>query len=262
MGDMTRVPLDHSAPPPAIVLSGVGRRFPGGVEALSGVDLEIPVGAFHALTGASGCGKTTILRLVAGLDRATSGRVEVEPTRLGYCFQDHRLLPWRSLLANVALPLELAGVDRSERLDRAAKALERVGLADALDRLPAACSGGMCMRASVARALVDGPELLLLDEPFGALDEVTREELDDMLLRLWQTDGMTVLLVTHSIREAVYLAGRVSVMATGPGRILHEQAIELGPRDPETRTGVAFNEQVRSLQRVLAGASADRKAAR
>ncbi len=236
---------------PAIELEAVGRRFPGGVEALAGIDLTIQPGDFHALTGPSGCGKTTILRLIAGLDQPTNGRVTVRPRRLAYCFQDHRLLPWRTLEANVALPLELNGVPTAERIDRARVALERVGLESALDRLPAACSGGMCMRASVARALVDTPDLLLLDEPFGALDEVTREELDDMLLGLWASDGMTILLVTHSIREATYLAGRVSVMGVDPGRIVLDQSINLGVRDRDTRTGALFNEQVRLLQHAL-----------
>ncbi|MDG2031927.1 MAG: ABC transporter ATP-binding protein [Phycisphaerales bacterium] len=236
---------------PAIELEAVGRRFSGGVEALAGIDLAIQPGDFHALTGPSGCGKTTILRLIAGLDQPSSGRVTVRPRRLAYCFQDHRLLPWRTLEANVALPLELNGVPSAERAERARVALERVGLESARDRLPAACSGGMCMRASVARALVDTPDLLLLDEPFGALDEVTREELDDMLLGLWDSDGMTILLVTHSIREATYLARRVSVMGVDPGRIILEQSIHLGVRDQDTRTGAPFNEQVRILQQAL-----------
>ena len=255
---MPENPLQASSEAPAIELEAVGRCFPGGVEALAGIDLSIPVGGFHALTGPSGCGKTTILRLIAGLDQPTSGRLTVRPRRLAYCFQDHRLLPWRSLQANVALPLELSGVSTAERHDRARVALQRVGLEAARDRLPAACSGGMCMRASVARALVDSPDLLLLDEPFGALDEVTREELDDVLLELWAADGMTVLLVTHSIREATYLASRVQVMACDPGRIILEQPIDLGTRDRDTRTGAPFNEQVRVLQHALEqGAAVD-----
>jgi NitT/TauT family transport system ATP-binding protein len=248
---MSEIPPQESNEAPAIELEAVGRRFPGGMEALAGIDLTIQRGDFHALTGPSGCGKTTILRLIAGLDQPTSGRVTVRPRRLAYCFQDHRLLPWRTLEANVALPLELSGVSAAERSDRARQALERVGLESARDRLPAACSGGMCMRASVARALVDSPDLLLLDEPFGALDEVTREELDDMLLGLWDTDGMTILLVTHSIREATYLARRVSVMGGEPGRIILDQSIQLGTRDRDTRTGARFNEQVRVLQHAL-----------
>ncbi len=225
--------------------------FPGGVEALQGIDFTIQQGGFLALTGPSGCGKTTVLRQVAGLDRPTSGTVTVSSGRTAYCFQDARLLPWRSLQRNVELPLELEGVDPAERARRARVALERVGLGRALDRLPHACSGGMRMRASVARALVVEPDLLLLDEPFGALDEVTREELDEMLLELWTSDRMTVLLVTHSIREAVYLAEDIIVMAAEPGRIVDRRTIEFGERTPDLRTSPEFNAQVRALQHAL-----------
>lgn len=232
----------------SIELVDVDRVFPGGVQALRGINLTIDTGVFAALTGPSGCGKTTVLRQIAGLDRPSRGQVRVDAESVGYCFQDARLLPWRSLLRNVELPLELAGVDSAQRRQRASAALDRVGLKDALNRLPTACSGGMRMRASVARALVVRPSLLLLDEPFGAVDEVTREELDEMLLELWRADRMTILLVTHSVREAVYLAERVMVMATDPGRIIDEVTIELDERTRATRTSGPFNEYVRHLQ--------------
>lgn len=234
-----------------IELSGVDRRFPGGVHALDGVSLSVRAGEFLAITGPSGCGKTTLLRMVAGLDVPGSGEVRVADARVAYCFQDARLLPWRSLQRNVELPLELEGVDPAERAERARSALERVGLGTALDRLPNACSGGMVMRASVARALVVSPDLLLLDEPFGALDEVTREELDEMLLRLWEVDRMTVLLVTHSIREATYLSERVVVLSGSPGRIVEDSVIDLPKADPGLRTSAAFNDEVRRLQAAL-----------
>jgi len=248
---MTTECLQDANPRAMIELERVERRFAGNVHVLDRISLSVQSGEFVALTGPSGCGKTTLLRLVAGLDRPTAGRIVVGEARVAYCFQDARLLPWRTLQRNVELPLELDGVESGERASRARAALERVGLGDATDRLPNACSGGMVMRASVARALVVSPDLLLLDEPFGALDEVTREELDEMLLRLWETDRMTVLLVTHSIREAVFLSQRVVVLGGSPGRVIEDCGIDLRKDDPDLRTGAAFNEQIRRLQLAL-----------
>ncbi len=182
-----------------VELHRLSRVFAGpadaSVEALRSVDLSIDPGSFTALIGPSGCGKTTVLRILAGLDQATSGRVEFvggtagEAPRLGYCFQEPRLLPWRTVGANVALPLELAGVAKAERRMRAATAVGKVELSGFLKARPAALSGGMRMRAAVARAIVANPQLLLLDEPFGALDEVTRYRLDEMLHELWRRDA-------------------------------------------------------------------------
>ena len=248
---MVETPNGQTARVGSIELVGVDRVFDGGVQALKGVDLAVEPGVFAALTGPSGCGKTTLLRQVAGLDRPSSGNVHVGAESMAYCFQDARLLPWRSLVRNVELPLELAGVDKIQRRERAVDALDRVGLKDAMNRLPQVCSGGMRMRASVARALVVRPSLLLLDEPFGSVDEVTRGELDDMLLELWRADRMTILLVTHSISEAVYLAERVVVMATDPGRIIDEVTIELDERSLVTRTSGPFNDYVRHVQEAL-----------
>ena len=235
----------------SIQLRNVERAFGGDAPVLANVNLEIQPGVFAALVGASGCGKTTLLRQIAGLDQPSAGEVRVQADSIGYCFQDPRLLPWRSLLGNVELPLELAGVAAEERRERASQALERVGLGASLSLLPRACSGGMRMRASFARALIVNPQILLLDEPFAAVDEVTREELDHMVYDLWNAAPMTVLLVTHSIREAVYLAEKVIVMAANPGRIVAEIPVDLEDRSSATRTGVPFNERVRQVQATL-----------
>lgn len=192
-----------------------------------------------AVLGPSGCGKSTLLRIIAGLDRASSGSIEFTPSRqlkegrIAYVFQDAHLLPWRNVLRNVALPLELMGVHRNERNEAAAVALEQVGLTDALKRYPAQLSGGMKMRVSLARALVTQPQLLLLDEPFAALDEITRQKLDEQLRRLWAAHGMTVVFVTHSTAEATFLANRAVVLTSRPARIVEDLGIDL----PDLRTG-------------------------
>jgi len=233
---------------------------PTAVEALRSVDLEVPPGSFTALIGPSGCGKTTILRILAGLDEASSGAIEYSggvegaAPRLGYCFQEPRLLPWRTVAANVALPLELAGVAKQERRMRAATALGKVELSGFLRAMPAALSGGMRMRASVARAIVADPQLLLLDEPFGALDDVTRYRLDEMLHALWSAERFTTLLVTHSIPEAVFLAERVVVLSPRPGRIIGEVPIDLPERTKEARGSDQFSRLVQQVYRLLLAA--------
>jgi len=243
----------------AVALERVSKRF-GEVEVLEGVSLELAAGRFAAVVGPSGCGKTTLLRMVGGLERPDAGRVLLGgDARVSFCFQDARLLPWRSALDNVALPLELAGVARGERRERAHEALSRVQLGDRGGARPAELSGGMRMRVALARALVTRPALLLLDEPFGALDEVTRQELDDELLELWQASGMTALLVTHSIAEAAYLAGEVVVLSRGPGRVVLRRETALPVRGPDARATRAFQEHVVALQRALA-AGAGRRA--
>ena len=176
---------------------GLAKVFPGPVEAVAGMDLEIRPGTVTALLGPTGCGKSTVLRMIGGLETPSSGVLELETgTRIGFCFQEPRLLPWRSVRRNVALPLELARVPADEIRSRVDAQLERVGLADAADRLPSALSGGMRMRTAVARTLVPEPNLLLLDEPFGALDEVTRFRLDEELAMLVRDGGPTVVIVT------------------------------------------------------------------
>ena len=212
----------------SVRLRDVHRTFPGGVTAVAGVDLAILPGEFTALLGPSGCGKSTLLRMIAGLDRPSAGEILVEPKpSIAYVFQDAHLLPWRSVLRNVALPLELQGVDRSTRISSAKDAIAQVGLSDFINSFPAQLSGGMRMRVSLARALVTNPDLLLLDEPFAALDEITRGQLDLQLRDLWQARGMTVIFVTHSITEAAFLAERAVVFTRRPARIVIDHPIDL-----------------------------------
>lgn len=249
----------------AIAVRAVGLRrvFEGDVAALDGVDLDIRRGEFLAILGPSGCGKSTLLRMIAGLDRPTAGQIDfigdfisagldyrgAGGVRVGFVFQDAHLLPWRNLLRNVALPLELAGRNGTAP---AAAAIRQVGLADAAQRYPAQLSGGMRMRGSLARALVNDPQLLLLDEPFAALDEITRQQLDDQLRALWLARGMTVLFVTHSIIEAAFLADRAIVLSRRPGRIVLDHALNL-PRErtPELRTDPGFAREMRVLFEAL-----------
>lgn len=218
-------------------LDGVGMRFgtdPRAVTALDRCSLEVPAGSFTAIIGPNGCGKSTLLRLVAGLLAPSFGTVLVGGRtprpgdgRVGLCFQQPRLVPWRSTLDNVALPLEIAGVDPAARRTRATEALERVGLAGAAGLRPRELSGGMAQRAALARALIGDPEVLLLDEPFSALDALTRETFDRELQGLWQERRRTVILVTHSVSEAVSLSDRVVVMTPRPGRVARVVEVDL-----------------------------------
>lgn len=237
----------------AIRLRGLTREFHGGNRALDPLDLEIPSGAFVALLGPSGCGKSTLVRLLAGLDEPTSGRIE-RPVglRLACVFQDPCLLPWRSVVDNAALPMELAGVARPERRDAAMEALAQVGMKDAALRYPAMLSGGMKMRVSLARALVVKPTFLLLDEPFAALDEITRQALDDHLRHLWDVSGFTALFVTHAVDEAAYVADRAVVLSPGPGRIVLDQVLDL-PRErrPGLRSEPRFAAATGRLRQAL-----------
>src|SRR4051812_2294459 len=250
-----------------VVVSDVRRVYDTGVVALDGVSLDVPPGQFLSILGPSGCGKSTLLRLIAGLDAAQDGGVDVQhPAFAGakpahspaphadiaYVFQDAHLLPWRSVLRNVELPLELMRQEKAARRQRAREALARVGLADAIDRYPAELSGGMRMRVSLARALVTEPKLLLLDEPFAALDEITRQHLDEQLRQLWAETGVTVIFVTHSTAEAVFLAERAVVLSKRPGRIVEDRMIEL-PRErtPEARGTAEFARETRAVYEAL-----------
>lgn len=235
-----------------VSLRGVSRTFVGGVEAVRGMNLDVPAGQFLALLGPSGCGKSTLLRIIAGLDRADEGEVQVDRSAIAYVFQDAHLLPWRNVLGNVALPLELMGVEQGRRADSAMRAIEQVGLADAVKRYPAQLSGGMRMRVSLARALVTNPNLLLLDEPFAALDEITRQQLDEQLHQLWRERGMTVIFVTHSIIEATFLAQRAVVLTPRPARTVLDHTLDLPPaRTPELRIDPQFSSEMRRLFEAL-----------
>ena len=211
----------------------------GPVYALSEVDLTIQAGDFVSFIGPSGCGKTTLLRVIADLERQTAGRISVngvtpEEARLkrayGYVFQAPALYPWRSVERNVMLPLEIMGMSAAERRERAARYLDLVNLKGFEKKFPWQLSGGMQQRVSIARALCFEPDLLLMDEPFGALDEITRDHLNEQLLRLWERTGKTVVFVTHSIPEAVFLSSKIVVMSPRPGRIIDVIDCDL-PRD-------------------------------
>lgn len=239
-----------------VVVEGATRRFGEGVVAFEDLTLRVAPGEFVALLGPSGCGKSTLLRAIAGLDRLTQGRAEITgpraPGSVAFVFQDAHLLPWRSLLDNTALPLELIGVDRETRRAQAAALLSELGLDGALGRYPNELSGGMRMRASLARALATEPALLLLDEPFAALDELTRGRLDDLLRALWTRRRMTVLFVTHSIAEATYLAERAVVLSKRPARVLLDHPIALpAERTSELRASPELARQAHVLFRVL-----------
>jgi NitT/TauT family transport system ATP-binding protein len=227
-----------------LTVSHVGRRFPGGIEALSDVSLRLSEADFVALLGPSGCGKSTLLRLIAGLDQPDSGRLTWDdrppaPGDIGYVFQDATLLPWATAEENVFLPLRLRGMSREAAMPLVHAALHGVGLSGFERARPRELSGGMRMRVSIARALVTRPRLLLMDEPFAALDEFTRHKLQADLLEVWRGAGCTVVFVTHSIYEAAFLARRIVLMTPRPGRIDREIVSSLTP-SPETRLDPAY----------------------
>jgi NitT/TauT family transport system ATP-binding protein len=245
----------------AISIQGVDKVFPGGVRALDRIDLAVRQGEFVTLLGPSGCGKSTLLRLAAGLISPSGGRIELasgaDAGRLAFVFQSATLMPWASVEANVRLPLDLAGVPRAHATERVRAALDQVGLREFSRAYPRALSGGMRMRASIARALVTQPRLLLMDEPFGALDEITRGRLDHEVRDLWAQRALTVLFVTHSIYEAVFLSTRVLVMSARPGRIVQEVAIdEPHPRTDAFRVSERFALRCRQLSELLAAGHA------
>ena len=243
----------------AVQLRGVRKTYDGGVDALAPLDLEIGRGEFVSLLGPSGCGKSTALRIIAGLLAPSAGAVTLQPqARIGFVFQEPTLMPWARVIDNVRLPLHLARVPDALSRSRAAAALAQVGLAEFADAYPRTLSGGMKMRVSLARALVTHPDILLLDEPFAALDEITRFRLNDDLLALWRGLGKTVIFVTHSVFESVYLSQRVIVMTPRPGRIAADVSIEAPrDRDKDYRTSAPFAGQCRRVSQALARTGAD-----
>jgi len=217
--------------------------FPNGTTALTGVDLTVDRGEFVTIVGPSGCGKSTLLRIASGLTPATGGSTTVGSDRIGYVFQDATLLPWRSVRKNVELLAELNSATKEERSAKAQAAIDLVGLTGFEKNLPKTLSGGMKMRVSLARSLTLDPELFLFDEPFGALDEITRERLNDELLKLFVDKRFAALFITHSVSEAVYLSTRVVVMSGRPGRIVGEFDVPFAyPRDPDVRFTTEFAE--------------------
>jgi len=245
---------------PVIALQGVAKTF-GELVALEGFDLAVQPGQFVTLLGPSGCGKSTALRIVAGLSEPSRGRV-VRPQPqsgvpdVGFVFQEPTLMPWATVAANVALPLTLRRLPAAEIASRVEAMLARVGLSDFARAYPRQLSGGMQMRVSIARALVTAPALLLMDEPFAALDEITRFRLNDDLLALWQALGQTVVFVTHSVFESVYLSQRVLVMRARPGRIVAEIAIDAPlPRGELFRTSADYAALCRRVSQALHAAS-------
>ena len=236
-------------------LRGIEQNFSHGTAALGPLDLEIQSGEFLSLLGPSGCGKSTALKIIAGLLTPTNGEVIWHKTKpaIGYVFQDATLMPWATVRQNIRLPLDLASVPRREADRRAEAALERVGLTGRFaDAYPRALSGGMRMRVSIARALVAKPSLLLMDEPFAALDEISRDALNEDLLRLWREDQLTVIFVTHSVYESAFLSTRVVALTPGPGRIAGAINIA-GPaaRTAEWRMSSGYSEAVRQISALL-----------
>jgi NitT/TauT family transport system ATP-binding protein len=247
---------------PVVAVRGVAKLFSNGTLALQNVNLDIGRRQFMSLLGPSGCGKSTLLRMIAGLGSASAGTIDWPEAdhdahgaalpRLSFVFQEPTLMPWATALKNVMLPLKLAGVSKDERRARAADALAMVGLGAFENAYPRELSGGMKMRVSIARGMVTKPDVLLMDEPFAALDEITRFKLNNDLLRLWEKQQWTVVFVTHSVYESVYLSTRIVVMAARPGRVVGELAVDAPyPRGTDFRTSAPYNALCRDVSDLL-----------
>ena len=245
---------------PLVDVRGIGKTFRNGTVALERIDLGVAPGAFLSLLGPSGCGKSTLLRLIAGLIPASQGRVALSGVargKIGFVFQEPTLMPWASVWDNVYLPLRLMGVAPGAAAPKIAATLAAVGLDAFAKTYPRELSGGMKMRVSIARALVTEPQLLLLDEPFAALDEITRFKLNEDLLALWQSQQWTVIFVTHSVFESVFLSNRIVVMTKRPGRIAADVPIDLPyPRQGALRTASDYTALCARLSQILAEAAA------
>jgi NitT/TauT family transport system ATP-binding protein len=247
---------------PLLRLAGIEKTFASGTTALTGVDLAISPGEFVSLLGPSGCGKSTLLKIIAALATPSSGTIDwpqaphdaagsAEPA-LSFVFQEPTLLPWRTAAENVRLPLLLAGENKNESRERVDEALALVGLSAFADQHPRQLSGGMKMRVSIARALVTRPKILLMDEPFAALDEITRNKLNDDLLEVFTRQHLTVVFVTHSVYESVYLSSRIVVMSSRPGRVVSDIPVDTSyPRTEEFRTSPAYNERCKLVSTAL-----------
>jgi NitT/TauT family transport system ATP-binding protein len=252
-----------SASNPIVSLRNVGKTFESGTVALDGFSLAVRDGEFVSLLGPSGCGKSTALRIIAGLSTPSAGTVEwpADRAKIGFVFQEPTLMPWANVAANVRLPLKLSGAADAQSRAAVAQALQRVGLADFARAFPRELSGGMKMRTSIARALATEPQLLLMDEPFAALDEITRFKLNNDLLALWQELARTVIFVTHSVFESVYLSQRIVVMTPRPGRVFAEIAIPAPyPRDERFRTSADYAGYCRTVSDALSTAIAEARA--
>nr|WP_235860585.1 ABC transporter ATP-binding protein [Roseibium suaedae] len=243
-------------------LSGVSKVFSNGTTALQNMTMDIRQGEFISLLGPSGCGKSTVLRIIAGLGDPSSGTIEWPTSghdasgkalpEISFVFQEPTLMPWATVFKNVWLPLRLKGISKQEAHDRVMEALEMVGLAKFADAYPRELSGGMKMRVSIARALVTRPKILLMDEPFAALDEITRFKLNNDLLHLWEKFGWTVVFVTHSVFESVYLSNRIVVMAARPGRVVNDMLVDAPyPREEDFRTTSVYNDYCRDASAAL-----------
>lgn len=246
-------------PDPIVSLKGISKTFENGTSALQNVSLDIQEGAFVSLLGPSGCGKSTVLRLLTGLDTPSSGGVvwpcgpSGQPDQeLSFVFQEPTLMPWATVFSNVYLPLRLKGISRKDARAPVMDAIDMVGLSEAADSYPRELSGGMKMRVSIARALVTKPTILLMDEPFAALDEITRFKLNNDLMDLWHSCGLTIIFVTHSVFESVYLSNRIVVMAGRPGRVVKELEIDApSPRDEAFRTSSTYAGYCRVVSNAL-----------
>lgn len=247
---------------PLVIMEQVSKIFSNGTLALSDMSLHVESGEFISLLGPSGCGKSTALRIIAGLGGASSGRIDWPSSRInakglpegdiGFVFQEPTLLPWKTVFGNVHLPLKLRGMSKVAAHEQIMETLATVGLQDFADAYPRELSGGMKMRVSIARALVTKPKLLLMDEPFAALDEITRQKLNDDVLRLWQTTGITVIFVTHSVYESAYLSNRIVVMKARPGRVHTDFPLQTsGERDPLYRSSEEYREVCEKVSRSL-----------
>ncbi len=258
--------MNHSEIKPAVEVLSANKTYANGYQALLPVDLTIQEGEFVTLLGPSGCGKSTLLKMIAGLLEPTDGKIllwrhpirqlEQLGRKISFVFQSPTLMPWADVATNVRLPLDLVNTPKKEAQERVKEALELVGLSKFDKSLPRALSGGMQMRVSIARGLVTEPDLLLMDEPFGALDEITRHKLDADLLELWAKKNLTVIFVTHSIHESVFLSNRVVMMAARPGHIMREfQIDEPYPRKTDFMVTQRFMQQAQALQQSLEQAS-------